>query len=90
MSWNNQKFIDFICLQRGFDLTKEQMNDGPYPVVSSTSIIGYHNTYKVKGPGVILGRSGTIGGVQYVEDNFWPHNTTLFVKDFSFEFSTSV
>ena len=30
----------------------------------------------------MVGRSGSIGKVFYVEDNFWPHNTTLFVKDF--------
>jgi type I restriction enzyme S subunit len=31
---------------------------------------------------VATGRSGSIGGVYYVEDDFWPLNTTLFVKDF--------
>ena len=82
MSWKKMKFIDFILLQRGHDLTKEQIKSGIYPVVTSTSIMGYHNTYKAEGPGVITGRSGTIGEVQYVEDNYWPHNTSLYVKDF--------
>lgn len=82
MSWENNKFIDFILLQRGHDLTKEQIEPGIYPVVTSTSIMGYHNAYKAEGPGVITGRSGTIGEVQYVEENYWPHNTTLYVKDF--------
>lgn len=82
MSWEKKKFIDFILLQRGHDLTKEQIKPGIYPVVTSTSIMGYHNAYKAKGPGVITGRSGTIGEVQYVEENYWPHNTSLYVKDF--------
>lgn len=82
MSWHNKKFIDFILLQRGYDLTKEQIIPGIYPVVTSTSIMGYHNTYKVNGPGVVTGRSGTIGEVQYITKNYWPHNTTLYVKDF--------
>ena len=80
--WKKVKFLDFIVLQRGFDLTKDSIKDGPYPVVCSTSIMGYHNNYKVEGPGVVTGRSGTLGETQYVKDNFWPHNTTLFVKDF--------
>jgi type I restriction enzyme S subunit len=54
MKWENKKFIDFIQLQRGHDLTREQFIDGPYPVVSSTSIMGYHNQYKADGPGVVL------------------------------------
>lgn len=82
MSWEKKKFIDFILLQRGHDLTKEQIKLGIYPVVTSTSIMGYHNAYKAEGPGVITGRSGTIGEVQYVEENYWPHNTSLYVKDF--------
>ncbi len=36
----------------------------------------------VKGPGVITGRYGTIGQVYFVEDDFWPLNTTLYVRDF--------
>ena len=82
MSWEIKKFIDFIVLQRGHDLTKEQIRPGIFPVVTSTSIMGYHNAFKAEGPGVITGRSGTIGEVQYVEDNYWPHNTSLYVKDF--------
>lgn len=82
MSWEKKKFIDFILLQRGHDLTKEQIVPGIYPVVTSTSIMGYHSTYKAKGPGVVTGRSGTIGEVQYIDNNYWPHNTSLYVKDF--------
>ena len=80
--WQKVKLGNFISLQRGYDLTKEQIVQGPYPVVSSTSIMGYHNSFKVEAPGVIIGRSGTLGEVQYVNTNFWPHNTSLFVKDF--------
>jgi len=82
MIWADKKFIDFIQLQRGHDLTKEHFKNGPYPVVSSTSIMGYHQEYKAEAPGVVIGRSGTLGKVQYITENYWPHNTALFVKDF--------
>lgn len=72
----------FITLQRGYDLTKKNMNDGNYPVVGSTSIIGYHDAYKVDSPGVVTGRSGSLGTVQFLNTKFWPHNTSLWVKDF--------
>ena len=71
-----------IEFQRGYDLPKSSFNDGKYPVISSNWILGYHNQFKTKGPGITIGRSGTVGLPQYVETNFFPHNTSLFVKDF--------
>lgn len=79
-------FKDFVVLQRGFDLPKKDMIDGPFPVVGSTSIIGYHNENKVDPPGVATGRSGSLGFVQYIRDKYWPHNTSLWVKDFKGNF----
>jgi len=73
---------DFVSFQRGFDLPKKDFIEGDYPVVGSTSILGYHNVYKVKGPGLVTGRSGTLGNFQYIVSDFWPHNTTLWVKNF--------
>lgn len=71
-----------MTLQRGFDLPEQDRKNGDIPIVTSSGITGYHNHAPVKGPGVITGRYGTIGVVHYVEGDYWPHNTTLFVKDF--------
>jgi type I restriction enzyme S subunit len=76
------KFSDFVTLQRGFDLPKKNMLEGDIPVVGSTSIIGHHNVAKVTPPGVCTGRSGSLGEVQFIDRPFWPHNTSLWVKDF--------
>jgi len=76
------RFSDFVTLQRGFDLPKTKMREGPYPVIGSTSIIGYHDEFKVEPPGVVTGRSGSLGTVQFVNERYWPHNTSLWVKDF--------
>ena len=73
---------EFITLQRGFDLPSNKRISGNVPVVASTGIAGYHNEIKVKAPGVVIGRSGSIGGGQYIEKDFFPLNTTLYVKDF--------
>jgi len=73
---------DLIILQRGFDITEKVQNEGSIPVVSSSGISSYHNEYKVLGPGVITGGKGTLGKVFYSTENFWPHDTTLWVKDF--------
>lgn len=73
---------EFITLQRGFDLPQDKRVMGDIPVVASTGVVGYHNEEKVLAPGVVIGRSGSIGGGQYITTNFWPLNTTLWVKDF--------
>ena len=75
-------FREFVTLQRGFDLPKKNIKAGVYPVVGSTSVIGYHAEFKANPPGVVIGRSGSLGRVLYVSDKYWPHNTSLWVRDF--------
>lgn len=76
------RFDDFIKLNRGFDLPDSQIVEGKYPVIASTSIKAYHSEYKVDGPVVTTGRSGSLGKVLYTEGKCWPLNTTLYVKNF--------
>ena len=73
---------DFIELKRGYDLPQASRRPGPFPLVSSSGITDSHDEAMVPGPGVITGRYGTIGQVFYVEQDFWPLNTTLYVRDF--------
>lgn len=73
---------DLITLQRGFDITEKEQNIGTVPVISSGGIFSYHNKFKVKGPGVVIGRKGTLGKVFYTSENYWPHDTSLWVKNF--------
>ncbi|WP_052573925.1 restriction endonuclease subunit S [Haloferula sp. BvORR071] len=69
-------------LQRGFDITKSLQGAGTVPVVSSGGIKSYHDQAAAKGPGVVIGRKGTLGKAFYLDVDFWPHDTTLWVKDF--------
>lgn len=80
--WNSGKLGDFIELKRGYDLPQAKRLAGKIPLISSSGHSDYHNEAKVAGPGVITGRYGTIGQVFYVDGDFWPLNTTLYVKDF--------
>jgi type I restriction enzyme, S subunit len=73
---------ELIEFQRGYDLPKAKFVHGAHPVQSSNGIMGYHNEYKVKGPGITIGRSGTVGIPHLLKVNFYPHNTSLFIKDF--------
>lgn len=79
--WTKTNINAVMTFHRGYDLTKNNMVPGKYPVVGSTSIIGYHNEYKISGPGVVTGRSGSLGEYQLIWEDFWPHNTSLYVSD---------
>jgi type I restriction enzyme S subunit len=80
--WQQVSLGEVVELKRGYDLPKAARAEGTVPVVSSSGISGTHSEAKVKGPGVITGRYGTIGIVYLVNEDFWPLNTTLYVKDF--------
>lgn len=80
--WSEGQVQDFLFLQRGFDLTAKQAVDGNIPVYSSSGLAYFHNESKVQGPGIVTGRKGSVGPVYLINENFWPHDTTLWVKDF--------
>ncbi len=80
--WRDCSLGDVLTLQRGFDLPNGSRRAGKVPVVSSAGITGVHDEAKVSAPGVVIGRYGTLGEVHYVQEDFWPLNTTLWVKDF--------
>lgn len=80
--WREVKLGDVVTFQRGFDLPRKNRMPGEYPLMVSNGQDGTHCEYKVEGPGVVIGRSGTLGQVCFVNKNYWPLNTTLWVKDF--------
>jgi type I restriction enzyme S subunit len=80
--WSEVTLIDAIELQRGFDLPENERVSGLFPIVASTSVVGFHNEARAEGPGVVIGRSGSIGGGQWIDRDYWPLNTTLWVKNF--------
>jgi type I restriction enzyme S subunit len=80
--WERAPFEAALVLQRGFDLPVQDREAGEVPIYGSTGINGFHSKAKVAGPGVVTGRSGTLGEVRYVQDDFWPLNTSLWVKEF--------
>ena len=80
--WHERSLGDCIELKRGYDLPKRLRQPGTVPIMSSSGHSGWHDTAKVTAPGVVTGRYGTIGKVFFVEDDYWPLNTALYVRDF--------
>jgi type I restriction enzyme S subunit len=80
--WKVGPLDSVLALQRGFDLPATQRTSGAYPVLAASGPSGTHNEFMVRGPGVTTGRSGVLGKVFYVDGDFWPLNTSLWVKEF--------
>ena len=81
-NWTKCKLGEVATLQRGFDLPTSTRRPGNVPVISSSGFSGTHDTAMVFAPGVVTGRYGTVGELFWIEKDFWPLNTSLFVKDF--------
>ena len=82
LGWQAGRLADLCNLKRGHDLPTDTRTAGTIPVVSSSGISGSHFETNVRGPGVVTGRYGTIGKVFYIDADYWPLNTTLYVEDF--------
>jgi type I restriction enzyme, S subunit len=80
--WEEGKIEDLFVLQRGFDLPTQNRIDGNYPIYAASGFSGCHAEFKVKPPGVTTGRSGLLGRVFLVLDDFWPLNTSLYIREF--------
>jgi type I restriction enzyme S subunit len=81
--WRQKTLGDFISLQRGYDLTADERKEGNVPVMGAAGQNGFHNKSLASGPGIIVGRSGgSFGQVHFVKEDYWPHNTAMFVTDF--------
>ena len=80
--WVLKPLLEVATLQRGYDLPVQNRTHGNVPIFAANGPVGDHNEAKVSGPGVVTGRSGSIGKVHYVEADYWPLNTSLYVKNF--------
>ena len=79
--WEVKKVKTMISIQRGHDLTSEKFIYGNIPVYGSGGLMGYHNMITSKAPSIIVGRSGSVGKLQYITEDFWAHNTTIYMTD---------
>ena len=80
--WEVGRLDDLLTLQRGFDLPTPERTHGKYPVMAASGPNGCHDKFMARGPGVTTGRSGVLGRVFFIHGDFWPLNTSLWVKEF--------
>ncbi len=81
-AWTESPLGEVSRLRRGYDLPKQDRKQGSVPIFAANGTVGFHEIHMVKGPGVVTGRSGSIGKVHFINEDFWPLNTALYVEDF--------
>ena len=77
---NNEMLKKRISLEYGYAVRASKEAKGDYPVFGSNGPIGFINSYKVKGPGIVVGRKGSVGKVTYSDISFTPTDTAYYVK----------
>ncbi|MFM2593385.1 restriction endonuclease subunit S [Vibrio harveyi] len=78
--WEPKQLKDIVELAYGKALKKTDRVAGDVPVYGSGGLTGYHNQSLVEGPGIIVGRKGTVGSVYWEPKAFYPIDTVFYVK----------
>jgi type I restriction enzyme, S subunit len=78
--WHRKTLGTLIDLEYGSSLPASTRAGDGYPVFGSNGEVGKHSAGLVEGPGIVVGRKGTIGAVTWVGSDFWPIDTTYYVK----------
>jgi len=78
--WEPIKLGEIVSLEYGQGLPEKLRRQGKYQVVGSNGVVGLHNKFLIKGPGIVVGRKGTIGGITWLSADFWPIDTTYFIR----------
>lgn len=77
--WERKPLKEVGYLNYGKTLTKRDRVPGDYSIFGSGGIIGTHKNYLVEGPGIIIGRKGSVGSVFWSEENYYPIDTTYYI-----------
>jgi type I restriction enzyme S subunit len=79
--WRETTLGDFAPFNYGKGLPKRSRNTaGNVPVYGSNGITGFHDEPLLE-KGIIIGRKGSIGEVEFCDGPFWPIDTTFYVED---------
>lgn len=77
--WLQKRVDDFLELAYGKALKSSDRLEGDVPVYGSGGVTGFHNEKLVDGPGIIVGRKGTVGSLYWEDRAFYPIDTVFYV-----------
>lgn len=78
--WEVDTVKGLVELSYGKALKKIDRVEGEFPVYGSGGGAGTHNKFHVEGPGIIVGRKGTVGSLYWSDQSFFPIDTVFYVQ----------
>jgi len=78
-TWQRTKLGDFVTLNYGKGLPERDRVVGPYPVYGSAGVVDTNKDYLVEGPGIVVGRKGSVGEIYYTDKNYFPIDTVYYI-----------
>lgn len=78
--WGVCRLGDALELAYGKALRADDRMGGPVGVYGSGGHVGWHDEALVAGPGIVVGRKGNVGSVNWSDRDFFPIDTTFYVK----------
>lgn len=78
-SWELVKLGSILSLEYGDNLPSDSRESGEVPVYGSNGQVGTHSEAAVDRPGIVLGRKGSIGEIEFSNKSFWPIDTTYYI-----------
>ena len=78
--WVRTTIGELIALDYGRALADTVRSGEGYPVYGSSGLVGHNSKALVDGPGIVVGRKGTVGAVTWSPERFWPIDTTYYVR----------
>jgi len=79
--WVKKELGEVLELNYGKGLPKRKRKEGKYPVYGSSGVIDFHKEPLVDGPGIIVGRKGSVGEVYFSEKDFYPIDTVYYIEN---------
>jgi type I restriction enzyme S subunit len=79
--WEVKELGNVVKFLYGEGLPERRRQEGPYPVVGSSGIIGYHSKNLVSAPSIIVGRKGNAGSVHLMLEPSFPIDTVFYSAD---------
>lgn len=68
-----------LDLEYGAALPERVRTGRRYPVFGSNGVVGRHSNFLVPGPGIVMGRKGSVGEVCWSTESYWPIDTAYYV-----------
>lgn len=78
--WRLENLGDLVSFEYGTALDAGSRTGSGFSVYGSNGVVGSHRKALVAGPGIVIGRKGSVGALQWSAGDFWPIDTTYWVR----------